>query len=116
VSAFAARTEPASAADKLHTLGLFQGTGSNADGTPNYDLARTPTRAEAVTMLVRLLGKVLNEIIPICDKILVAPTSSTDDYDVIIGYFGTLTYDKWARCTQISEKMSEALKAKGALK
>ncbi|MDR3277904.1 MAG: Ig-like domain-containing protein [Oscillospiraceae bacterium] len=57
VSAFAARTEPASAADKLHTLGLFQGTGSNADGTPNYDLACTPTRAEAVTMLVRLLGK-----------------------------------------------------------
>lgn len=45
------------AAQSLYDLGLFQGTGTNADGTPNFDLDRTPTRAEAVTMLVRLLGK-----------------------------------------------------------
>lgn len=45
------------AAQSLYDLGLFQGTGNNADGTPNFDLDRTPTRAEAVTMLVRLLGK-----------------------------------------------------------
>jgi hypothetical protein len=45
------------AADKLHELGLFAGVGDNADGTPNYDLKRAPTRYEAVTMLVRLLGK-----------------------------------------------------------
>lgn len=45
------------AAQALYDLGLFQGTGANADGTPNFDLGRTPTRAEAVTMLVRLLGK-----------------------------------------------------------
>lgn len=46
-----------SAASKLHELGLFQGAGTNADGSPNYDLDRTPTRMEGVTMLVRLLGK-----------------------------------------------------------
>ena len=37
-------------ADRLSDLGLFQGTG---DG---YELDRAPTRAEAATMLVRLLG------------------------------------------------------------
>ena len=45
------------AAENLHELGLFQGVGTNADGTPNFDLDRAPTRHEAVTMLVRLLGK-----------------------------------------------------------
>ncbi len=44
-------------ADALHTLGLFNGVGVNADGSPDYDLRRVPTRSEAVTMLVRLLGK-----------------------------------------------------------
>lgn len=37
-------------ADKLKDLGLFQGTASG------YELDRAPTRAEAATMLVRLLG------------------------------------------------------------
>lgn len=45
------------AADYLHELGLFGGIGTNEDGTTNYDLNRTPNRAEAITMLVRLLGK-----------------------------------------------------------
>ena len=45
------------AAENLYTLGLFQGVGDNADGTPNFALDRAPTRNEAVTMLVRLLGK-----------------------------------------------------------
>jgi hypothetical protein len=40
-----------SCADKLADVGLFQGTGSG------YALDRAPTRAEAATMLVRLLGK-----------------------------------------------------------
>ncbi len=40
-----------STADKLKALGLFQG------GTAGYELDRAPTRAEAATMLVRLLGK-----------------------------------------------------------
>ena len=41
----------------LYNLGLFFGTGVNADGTPQFDLDRAPTRAESVTILVRLLGK-----------------------------------------------------------
>lgn len=56
-SAFAASDEAVQAANALHTLGLFNGTGTDANGNPVYDLERTPTRAEAVTMLVRLLGK-----------------------------------------------------------
>lgn len=45
------------AAQALYDLGLFQGVGNNADGTPDFAMDRVPTRAEAVTMLVRLLGK-----------------------------------------------------------
>lgn len=57
VPAFAANGEADQAAQALHELGLFSGTGLNADGTPNFDLKRSPTRQEAITMLVRLLGK-----------------------------------------------------------
>jgi len=56
-SAFAASSEATKAADALNALGLFNGTGKDANGKPIYDLDRAPTRAEAVTMLVRLLGK-----------------------------------------------------------
>lgn len=56
-AAYAAQTEAAEAADTLYELGLFKGTGTDADGKPVFDLDRAPTRAEAVTMLVRLLGK-----------------------------------------------------------
>lgn len=49
--------EALAAANKLNGLGLFNGVGNNADGTPNYDLGRAPNRMEAVTLLVRLLGK-----------------------------------------------------------
>lgn len=45
------------AADALHEMGLFNGTGTDANGRPVYDLDRAPTRHEAITMLVRLLGK-----------------------------------------------------------
>lgn len=45
------------AANALYTLGLFEGTGQTADGAPVFSLSDLPTRAEAVTMLVRLLGK-----------------------------------------------------------
>ena len=48
-SAFAANYM--NCADSLHEMGLFQGTQNG------YDLDRTPTRAEAAVMLVRLLGK-----------------------------------------------------------
>lgn len=45
------------AAKVLNQLGLFEGVGKAADGSPNFDLLRAPSREEAVTMLVRLLGK-----------------------------------------------------------
>lgn len=53
----AASQESLNAANELNALGLFGGVGTNDDGTINYDLDRAPTRNEAVTMLVRLLGK-----------------------------------------------------------
>ena len=55
--AFAASDEATAAADALYELGLFGGTGIDANGDPIYDLDRMPTRHEAVTMLVSLLGK-----------------------------------------------------------
>ncbi len=45
------------AADYLYSLGLFQGTGATDDGAPIYELTASPTRAQGVTMLVRLIGK-----------------------------------------------------------
>ena len=45
------------AAETLYALGLFKGTGTNADGTPIFDVDKTPTRNQALIMLVRLLGK-----------------------------------------------------------
>lgn len=57
VPAVAADPAAIAAADRLNSLGLFQGVGVNDDGTLNYALDRAPTRQEAVTLLVRLLGK-----------------------------------------------------------
>ena len=45
------------AALRLKVLGLFQGVGTNPDGSTNFDLARAPSRTEALVMLIRLLGK-----------------------------------------------------------
>lgn len=56
-SAFAASDEAVQAANTLHALGLFNGTGTDANGNLVYDLDRAPTREEAITMLVRLLGR-----------------------------------------------------------
>ena len=53
----AASDEATEAAEALYELGLFKGTGTNPDGTPVFDLDKTPTRNQAVIMLVRLLGK-----------------------------------------------------------
>ena len=44
------------AADALNALGLFSGTGTDAAGKPVYELDRQPTRQEAITMLVKLVG------------------------------------------------------------
>ena len=41
----------------LYDLGLMKGTGVSPYGRRLFDLDRTPTRAEAVTMLVRFLGR-----------------------------------------------------------
>jgi len=56
-SALAANKAAEEAAETLYELGLFRGTGTNADGTPIFDLDKTPSRNQAVIMLVRLLGK-----------------------------------------------------------
>ncbi len=60
-------------ANSLYALGLMQGTGVNQDGTPYFDLNRAPTRAEAVAMLIRLLGK---------EKEALSGTWSAPFYDV----------------------------------
>lgn len=41
---------------QLYNMGLFLGTGVDDDGNPTFALDRQATRAEGVTMLVRLLG------------------------------------------------------------
>ena len=56
-TAFAASAEAQTAAQALHDLGLFNGTGTDASGKPNFALDRSLTRSEATAMLVRLLGK-----------------------------------------------------------
>jgi len=54
---FAADADAYNSANILYDLGLFSGTGTDVEGNPNFDLDRSPTRHEAVTMLVSLLGK-----------------------------------------------------------
>ena len=51
------RDQALSFANALKTLGLLRGAGTNADGTTDFALGRQATRAEALTMLIRLLGK-----------------------------------------------------------
>jgi len=50
-------TKALDAANKLYALGLFNGTGKDVYGNPTFDLNRSATREQAITMLVRLLGK-----------------------------------------------------------
>ena len=49
--------EAEQAAWTLYHYGIFQGIATDSRGFPVLALDRTPTRAEGVTMLVRLLGK-----------------------------------------------------------
>lgn len=44
-------------AEVLYDLGLFKGTGTNADGKPIFALEQKATRIQGLVMLVRLLGK-----------------------------------------------------------
>ena len=55
--AAAAEDEATAAADTLNALDLFRGVAVAEDGAPVYDLSRAPNRQEAVTILVRLLGR-----------------------------------------------------------
>lgn len=48
--------EAFAAAQALNAVGLFSGTGTDAQGNPQYELERQPTRQEAITMLVKLVG------------------------------------------------------------
>lgn len=45
------------AAWTLYHMGLFQGTDTDKEGFPVFSLSDSPTRAQGVTMLVRLLGQ-----------------------------------------------------------
>lgn len=44
-------------AEVLYDLGLFKGTGTNADGTPIFALEQKANRIQGLVMLIRLLGK-----------------------------------------------------------
>ncbi len=44
------------AAERLYELGLFKGTGTLPDGTPDFALDSMLTRGEAVALITRLLG------------------------------------------------------------
>ena len=57
VAANADTVTPESAAATLYEQGLFKGVGKTEEGRRDFDLERAPNRAEAITMLVRLLGK-----------------------------------------------------------
>lgn len=50
-------TEQEDAAWTLYHMGLFQGTDTDKEGFPVFSLDQAPTRAQGVTMLVRLLGQ-----------------------------------------------------------
>ncbi|MBQ4151126.1 MAG: family 43 glycosylhydrolase [Clostridia bacterium] len=57
VPAYAADdAKAAEAANALHSLGLLAGKGTNADGSINFDLGGSLTRAESITQVVRFLG------------------------------------------------------------
>ncbi|MCQ2552814.1 MAG: leucine-rich repeat domain-containing protein, partial [Clostridia bacterium] len=53
---FAETNSGESDAKALYDLGIISGSGYKSDGTPDFNLNATLTRAEAITMLVKLLG------------------------------------------------------------
>ena len=59
VGASAAVYEPefTDEAETLYDLGLFRGTGTNADGSPVLALEKPATRMQGLIMLIRLLGE-----------------------------------------------------------
>lgn len=55
--AVAASETPEVMAQELYALGLLKGSGTLADGSPDFDLDSPATRETAATMLIRLMGK-----------------------------------------------------------
>lgn len=51
VPALAASSVAIDAAEQLHSLGLLQGAGTNADGSINYDLDSAMTRDAGITII-----------------------------------------------------------------
>lgn len=83
VTASAASAGEKQTADALHELGLFLGTGDNADGTPNYELDGNLTRAQAIVLLVRMLGKEQE----VLNSTYIHPFKDTEAwYDKYVGY------------------------------
>ncbi|MBE6935456.1 MAG: hypothetical protein E7458_03030 [Ruminococcaceae bacterium] len=56
VPSHAVNREAETAAETLYQKGLFRGTGTDPSAPPVFELERVPSRTEAITMLVRLLG------------------------------------------------------------
>ena len=84
VPALAAPADEAEqAAWTLYHYGLFQGISQDSRGFPDFALEQTPTRAQGVTMLVRLLGKetaALNALLP---KVLRRGTRACPDMEAL---------------------------------
>ncbi len=100
-AASAASTAKIQSANTLYTLGLFQGTGTNPDGTPLFQLDAPATREQAVVILLRLLGK---------EKEALAgawPTPFTDNNgwsQQYIAYAYTMGYTKGISSTEFGGK------------
>lgn len=73
VPAFAAEPEEENAAWTLYHMGLFLGTDTDEQGFPVFSLDDPLTRAQGVTMLVRLIGK---------EKVALEATAETPFQDV----------------------------------
>ncbi len=56
VAAATNKIDETSAAEALHALGLLQGVGTHADGSVNFALGNSLTRAQSITQVVRFLG------------------------------------------------------------
>ena len=54
---YAADNSQIQSAWSLYSMGLFNGTGTNEDGTPIFELDSEITRAQAVVLIVNLTGK-----------------------------------------------------------
>ena len=54
---YTASDRACTAVNRLYELDLFRGTGIDEDGKPMFELDREVTRAETITIVLKLLGK-----------------------------------------------------------